>query len=79
MPTFELTARYQIHRADGLHIDRGQTFSINIFTTGITPTNLFGNSRCAEQLVNQFKLNGISVPMTDSGVYNRGVWDIKMK
>ena len=74
MPTFEITARHQIDRAGGLHIDRGQTFSININMMGITPTNLFGNSRCAEQLVNQFKLNGIDVPKTDSGA-----WDIKMK
>lgn len=79
MATFEITARYQIDRIGGLHIERGQTFTININMTGITPTNLFGNSRCADQLVEQFKLNGINVPKTDSGVYNSGVWDIKMK
>ena len=45
---------------------------------GITPTNLFGNNRCVDQLVKQFQLNGIDVPKTDSGVYNRGAWDIKM-
>lgn len=79
MATFEITARHQIDRSGGLHIDKGQTFSININMTGITPTNLFGNSRCVDQLVKQFQLNGIYVPKTDSGVYSLGAWDIKMK
>ena len=79
MATFEITARHQIDRAGGLHIERGQTFTININMMGITPVNLFGNSRCVEQLVNQFKLNGIDVPKNDSGVYSRGAWDIRMK
>lgn len=79
MATFEITARHQIDRSGGLHIDKGQTFSININMIGITPTNLFGNSRCVDQLERQFQLNGIDVPKTDSAVYNRGAWDIKMK
>lgn len=79
MPTFEITARHQIDRTGGLHIDRGQTFTININMMGITPVNLFGNSRCADQLVRQFALNGIEVPKNDSGVYSRGAWDIVMK
>ena len=79
MPTFEIKARHQIDRISGLHIDRGQTFTININMMGITPTNLFGNSRCVDQLVKQFQLNGIYVPKTDSGIYSRGAWDIRMK
>lgn len=79
MATFELTARNQIDRAGGLHIERGQTFSININMTGITPNNLFGNSRCADLLVRQFQNNGIYAPKTDTGIYARGAWDIKMK
>ena len=79
MATFELTARHQIDRCGGLHIERGQTFTININMMGITPANLFGNSRCAEQLARQFELYGISVPRSDSGVYSRGAWDIVMK
>lgn len=79
MATFELTARHQIDRCGGLHIERGHTFTININMMGITPNNLFGNSRCMEQLVRQFELNGISVPRTDSGVYSRGAWDIVMR
>lgn len=79
MPLFELTARSQIYRSNGLHISRGETITINIPMSGITPVNLFGNSRCTNQLVRQFQLNGIDVPKTDSGVYSRGAWDIKMK
>lgn len=78
MPTFELTARHQIDCTGGLHIERGLTFSININMMGIKPTNLFGNSRCADQLVKQFQLNGIDVPKNDTGVYSRGAWDIKI-
>lgn len=79
MATFEITARHQIDRAGGLHIDKGQTFSININMMGITPVNLFNNSRCMEQLVKQFQLNGIDVPKTDTAIYSRGAWDIVMK
>lgn len=79
MPTFELTARYDVGRANGLRINRGQQFTVNINMVGITPNNLFGNNRCVDQLVYQFKLNGIDVPKTDAGIYNRGLWDIKIK
>lgn len=78
MPTFQLTARSQIHRNDGLHIARGETITINIPMSGITPTNLFGNSRCSKQLIQQFKNNGIEAPITDTGIYSRGAWDIKI-
>ena len=79
MASFELTAKHQIDRPGGLHIDRGQTFTININMMGITPNNLFGNSRCADVLVKQFQLNGIDAPKTDCGIYGRGAWEIKMK
>ena len=79
MASFELTAKHKIDRPGGLHIDRGQRFTVNINMMGITPNNLFGNSRCADVLVKQFQLNGIDVPKTDSGIYSRGAWDIKMR
>lgn len=79
MPTFELTARHDINRVNGLHICRGQQITININMMGITPMNLFGNSRCVDQLVQQFRMNGIDVPKSDSGIYSRGAWDIQMK
>ena len=79
MASFELTAKHQIDRPGGLHIDKGQTFTVNINMMGITPNNLFGNSRCLDALVKQFQFNGIDVPKTDSGIYSRGAWDIKMK
>lgn len=79
MPTFILTARHDINRCNGLHIDKGQQISININMIGIYPGNLFNNSRCVEQVVQQFKINGIDVPKTDTGIYSRGAWDIKVK
>lgn len=79
MASFELTAKHQIDRSGGLHIDKGQTFTVNINMMGITPNNLFGNTRCLDALVKQFQFNGIDVPKTDSGIYSRGAWDIKMK
>lgn len=79
MPTFELTARHPISRPGiGLYIERGQSYTININMVGITPNNLFNNSRCADQLAKQFRIWGIDVPKTDS-IYNPGMWDIKMR
>lgn len=48
MATFVLTARHDIDRLGGLHIDRGQQYTININMMGITPYNLFNNSRCRD-------------------------------
>ena len=79
MATFELTARSPVYRTGGLYIERGQTFTVNINMIGITPNNLFNNSRCKNQLIQQFKNNGIDVPITDSGIYSRRAWDIKIK
>lgn len=80
MASFVITATHNIDRPQiGLHIDRGQQFTININMMGITPVNLFGNSRCADALARQFQLNGIDVPKTDIGIYSRGAWDIQYK
>lgn len=79
MSTFVLTATHNIDRAQiGLHIEKGQQITVNINMMGISPINLFGNSRCADALVRQFQLNGIDVPKTDVGIFSRGSWDIKM-
>lgn len=45
---------------------------------GITPNNLFNNSRCKEPLLQQFKMNGIDLPQNDILYTNKGAWDIKM-
>lgn len=80
MPCFEITARSDAHR-DGnhLHINKGQTFTINVNSAGITPNNLFNNSRCADSLYRQFQKNDINVPRTDPLFRNSGLWEIKMK
>lgn len=77
MAKFVLTATHNIDRP-GLHIDKGQQITLNINVFGITPNNLFNNSRCQDALIQQFGVNGINVPKTDYGVYGRGAWDIKM-
>lgn len=77
MPTFEITARGQINCGNGFTIEKGRFFTININMLGITPYNLFSSSRCAAQLVHQFKQNGIDLPK-NSPVYQMGKWDIKM-
>lgn len=80
MPTFILTSKRDIERPQsGLHIDKGQEITVNINMMGITPNNLFNNSRCQEALVKQFQLNGIYAPITDIGIYNKGTWDIVMR
>ncbi len=79
MPTFELTTKYAVNRPGGFYLEKGHQITININVMGITPGNLFGNNRCKEALVQQFKLNGIDIPPTDSGIYGRGLWDIRMK
>ena len=79
MPTFQITATHNIDRPQiGLHIDRGQTFTININMMGITHVNLFNNYSSQAALIQQFQINGINVPKTDTGIYSRGCWDIKM-
>ncbi len=78
MATFVLTARHDIDRLGGLRIDRGQQYTININMMGITPYNLFNNSRCRDALIQQFRMNGIDVPSSDTGIYSKGTWDIKM-
>ena len=80
MPTFVLTAKHNIDRPQiGLHICRGQEMTININIMGITPYNLFNNSRCQESLIKQFQINGVDVPKSDIVVYSKGTWDIKIK
>lgn len=80
MAQFTLTARTNIDRpmaSPALHISRGDSFNISINVPGITPQNLFNNSRCSAQLQHQLRLNGIDVPLTDRGIYNKGAWDIQ--
>ena len=79
MPTFQLTARHSTSRPGGLYIQKGQEITITIPMMGIGPNNLFGNNRCKEAVVRQFQINGIDVPPTDSGIYSRGMWDIKQQ
>lgn len=79
MATFTLTATHSTSRPGGLYIVKGDEITINIPMMGIGPNNLFGNNRCKEALVRQFQINGIDVPPTDTGIYSRGMWDIKMK
>lgn len=78
MAQFEITARHDINRANGFHIDKGATFTINIPIMGIGPGNLFNNNRCQDALLQQFRMNGMDFPKTDSGFYSRGSWDIKI-
>lgn len=79
MATFTLTAKCQSTRTGGFHIDKGDQFVIHINMAGITPPiNLFNNSRCRDQLIKQFKINGIDLPPTDPLYNNAGLWDIKM-
>lgn len=79
MAQFELTARHDINRPNGFHIPKGSCFTINIPMMGIGPGNLFNNNRCQDALLQQFRMNGMDIPKTDSGFYSRGSWDIKMK
>lgn len=77
MSKFELTAHCQMYLGQGVCIPKGQQMIINIPMMGITPGNLFGNNRCKDMVLQQFAVNGISVPPT-SPILNRGHWDIKM-
>lgn len=75
--TFKLTATHSSYRANGFYLEKGSEITIHINMMGITPTNLFNNSRCKEQLIQQFRVNGIDLPPNDSLLTNRGNWDIK--
>lgn len=77
MAQFILTASHSCN-IGGQHIERGQSFSVNIPMMGITPGNLFNNSRCTDNILKQFSAQGIDLPK-DSPLLNSGHWDIKMK
>lgn len=77
MPEFNITAKQGITRGQ-MHIDKGQTFSININMQGIGPNNLFNNSRCHDMLKRQLEINGIY--LSDSDIRGgRGLFDINIK
>lgn len=76
MAQFILTARH-ISNIGGQHVDRGQQFRLNVCTTGITPINLFGNSRCSDTVLKQLSAQGLHLTKS-SPLLNKGHWDIKM-
>lgn len=77
MAQFIITAR---HPSDigGRHINRGQQFSLNVNMLGITPSNLFNNSRCVDTVLRQFAAQGLDLPK-NSPLLNGGHWDIKIR
>lgn len=78
MATFVLTARgHMTNGTTGMYIPKGHQMTITIPMIGITPNNLFGNSRCKDLLLQQFAVNGISLA-PNSPWLNRGYWDIRM-
>lgn len=79
MTQFILTAKQNIIRPNGFNLPKGHQMIITIPMLGIQPGNLFGNNRCKEALLNQFRLQGINIPPTDTGFYSRANWDVKMK
>lgn len=76
MPKFELTAKHTMNQ-NGLRIDQGQSLTIMIPMTGITPINLFNNSRCKNTLLQQLAANGIPLPPNSTWL-TLGLWDVKM-
>ena len=78
MAQFVLTLRNDVNRPNGFHLDKGYECTINIPVMGITPNNLFNNSRCKEPLFQQLKMNGIDLPQNDILYTSKGLWDVKM-
>lgn len=77
MAQFVITARHSCN-IGGQHIEKGDSFNINIAMTGIVPTGLFGNSRCADTILKQLSAQGLELPK-NSPILNLGYWDVKMK
>lgn len=78
MPQFNITARHQTCLGNGMVIDKGDNFTLNIPMVGITPNNLFGNSRCKDIILRQFSNQGIELH-PNSPLLNSGRWDIKAR
>lgn len=76
MPKFEITARNQMNH-NGLHVDKGESYVINIPMTGLAPYNLFVNSRCQKALYHQLKELELE-PAPGSPWLNQSSWDVKM-
>ena len=76
MPTFLLTAKYDVNAANNFHIAKGQSFVVNVNMNGIQPNNLFNNQRCADALKQQL----CTLYNFPPSVINRGraPWDIQM-
>ena len=78
MAIFELTATRQMVLGIGMIVDKGMTLTLNIPMNGITPYNLMNNSRCRDQVLQQFAMNGVPLP-PNSPYLNPGCWNIKMR
>lgn len=78
MAQFVLTAKSDKTLGGGQCIVRGESFRITIPMMGITPVNLFHNSRCADTILKEFKRHNIDLPK-NSPLLNGGNWDIKME
>ena len=76
MATFELRLNHDIC-IGGHNKSKGQLFILNM-DKGITPVNLFQNSRCADTVLKQLSAQGLDLPK-NSPLLNKGHWDIKMK
>lgn len=77
MAQFTITARHTSN-IGGQHVERGQQFNVNVCMMGITPINLFNNSRCADTILKQLSAQGLELPK-NSPLLNGGHWDIKMR
>lgn len=78
MPQFNITARRQTFLDNGMVINKGDNFTLNIPMGGITPNNLFGNPRCRDIILRQFSSQGIELPPY-SPLLNSARWDIKAR
>lgn len=78
MAVFELTATRQMVLGNGMIVDKGMPLTLNIPMHGITPYNLMNNSRCRDQVLQQFAMNGVPLP-PNSPYLNPGCWNIKMR
>lgn len=77
MANFQLTLRHNTC-IGGQTCDKGAQYNINVNMMGITPTNLFQNSRCIDSVIRQFSAQGLDLPK-NSPLLNGGHWDIKMR
>jgi hypothetical protein len=70
-----LTAKHQTYLGNGIQIEKGQQFMLNINTMGAKPSFIFSTPERRKQAIEQFKNQGYDLSKREY-LLNSGNWEI---